>query len=331
MPHSNRYLVLVEVLGTLAAVVLLNFLILAYLKDYTPNFGYWTLNQKWELLLEHDEEVDWLILGDSSCNQGVMPAVFESELGQSALNLCTIGNVGTLGDLWMLDAYIERFGPPQHVVIVHVYDIWYRKINPVIFGQVQVPPSFWQNFLLADEFLGDDRVKGELFIERYVPLHAQGRIVGQIFQEIFLLERNPLLPKWSLTEDGYLPADPAMPDIVVNGAESHIQFVMENSFSVSEVNQKALRAIIDLAEEYQFDVILVNSPVYEGLYANADFQVYLANMMVWQQRIATKSERIQVISNVRTFPADQMQNPDHLITSGAVAYTDWLLEEIKAR
>jgi hypothetical protein len=50
-----------------------------------------------------DEPVDWLILGDSSVNQGVIPSIFEDEFGERAINLGTNGIMITLDDLWMIE------------------------------------------------------------------------------------------------------------------------------------------------------------------------------------------------------------------------------------
>ena len=75
---STWWKVLVELAGSLVMLVCINLGMIWYLGNYTSNYGYWTIHQKWQLLEHLDQPVDWLILGDSSCNQGVMPADFES-------------------------------------------------------------------------------------------------------------------------------------------------------------------------------------------------------------------------------------------------------------
>jgi hypothetical protein len=257
-----------------------------------------------------------------------MPALFEQQWGETALNLCTMGNVGTLGDLWMLEAYIQRVGAPRHVVVGHVYDVWHREINPVIFGQVQVPLGFWQDLRLAEDLLAAETVQDEMFLERYVPVQSQRRTLGNMLQEALLLRDNLLTPLWEMQPDGFVPATVPYPERVLEDVENHILFVSQSTFSVSNTNRTALNEMVDLAEKYGFTIYLVNSPVYEGLYGAPRFQAYLAAKFAWQVDFASQSEVMRVVEAVRTFPADQMQNQDHLVIGSAEVYTLWLIGEL---
>lgn len=328
LPSGGGWRVLADLPGALAVAVALNFVILVFLRDHSTNYGYWTLNQKWKLLLVQQEAVDWLILGDSSCSQGVAPAIFEQEWGETALNLCTIGNVGVLGDLWMLEAYIERVGPPRQVVVVHVYDVWHRQINPVIFGQVQVPLRFWQDLRLADELLAAKTVRDEMFLERYVPVQSQRRTLANMLKGALLLRDNLLTPLWVMQPDGFVPATTPHPERVLEDVENHLLFVSQNTFSISEINRRALSEMVDLAERHGFTIYLVNSPVYAGLYTDDEFRAYLTAKLAWQMDFAAQSNAVRVIQAVRTFPAEQMQNQDHLVVGAAEVYTYWLLGEL---
>jgi len=71
-------------------------------------------------------------------------------------------------------------------------------------------------------------------------------------------------------------------------------------------------------------------PQYEGLNADPNFQRYLNSVMDELSEFSHASDRIQFISEVKTFPADQMQNTDHLIDSSAREYTNWLIDQIQS-
>lgn len=320
-----------ELLGSLLMLVFFNFFALWYLERFSTNYGYWTLHQKWNLLRRLEAPVDWLILGDSSCNQGVSPALFHEQLGVSALNLCTIGNVTALSDLWMLEEYIQRFGVPKGVVIVHVYDIWQRDLDPVLLGQIPRPWGFWEKHTLGDQLLQDSRARQALFLERYVPLVSQRNTLTRILYAVFFGKLTPFKEQWHLEPDGFLIADQAKPEIAEQDGRDHLDFVRENKASVSLVNQVALRNLADIADRYQLPLYLVNSPLIEGLATEKEFQAYLAQLQAQLVEVIEPSEYTHLIPDLKTFPASQLQTADHLILPGAQEYTEWLIQLIASR
>jgi hypothetical protein len=318
----------IEISGSLLLLLCINLALIFYLGNLTTNYGYWTIHQKWWLLEDLQQPVDWLILGDSSCNQGVMPEIFENELGETAVNLCTIGNLGTVNDLWMLEEYIDRFGPPLHVVIIHVFDIWHRPLDQVIIGQVPRAWGFWDQHTLGMSLFEDEKIRQETFLERYLPLYSQSRTITNILRTTVMLQHNPFKPAWRLEPDGFLVATEPHVDVVLAGAQDQIKFAAENFFSISPTNDMAMQEIGVIADSYGFEVYLVNSPVYQGLNDDPAYQTYLAGVQQKLAEFASDSAYVFHISAVRTFPAESMQNPDHLILTGAVEYTHWLIEQI---
>ena len=328
LPSTSWRKVILLILLTLAMLILTNLLMIVYLDKNSMNYGYWTIHQKWNLLAGLDSPVDWLILGDSSCSQGVMPEIFKSELNQTAINLCTTGDMGTVDNLWMLEEYIERFGPPKNVLMVHTFDIWHRNFNPVRLGQIPRPWKFWEDHTYGTDFMYEKDVRDETFIEHYVPLLSQNKTIRMIIRSSLAGKHNPINSFWTMTENGFVPAFEPKPEIVLAGEQQQVDFVAENSFTVSVINNQALQEMVELADRYDFNLYLANSPVFEGLYADSDYQSYNFSLQSYLQDVANQSTNIQHIASVKTFPAEQMQNPDHLIVSGAEEYTRWLVGEI---
>jgi hypothetical protein len=322
---------ILEVLGSLMVLVLINFFALWYLDRYSTNFGYWTLHQKWNLLAEMDAPVDWLILGDSSCSQGVLPAIILEQLGESAANLCTIGNVTALSDLWMLEEYIRRFGPPKGVLIIHVYDVWSRDLDPVLLGQIPRPWAFWNKHTLGDALVSTEEIRRELFLERYVPLVSQRLTLISILKSAFFGELIPFKPLWSMQSDGFVIADQAKPETAEQDGRDHLDFIRENAPSVSSINQEAVKKLVEIAELYQMPLYLVNSPIIESLAAEKDFQAHLGQLQAQLVAIIEPSEYTRLIAEVKTFPSSQLQTADHLILPGAQEYTHWLIQSVLSR
>ena len=320
-----------EVLGSLIALVVLNFFTLWYLGNYSTNYGYWTLHKKWALLGKMESPVDWLILGDSSCNQGTSPEIIQAQLGESAINLCTIGNVTALNDVWMLEEYIQRFGPPKGVVVVHVYDVWSRDLDPLILGQIPRSWEFWKVHTLGDDLLGDPDLRSAVFQERFVPLLSQRLTLTSLLRSFVIGQQIPFKSKWDMDEFGFLSATQARPQNAIQDGEDHMQFVSENDPGVSAINQQALERLAELAEVNQMPVYLVNSPLYEGLYADDEFQTYLAKTFAQISAILEGNPYTHLISEIKTFPASELQTADHLTLPGARVYTEWLVQNVFSR
>ena len=167
-PIKSKEFVL-SLIGTLIFVIIFNFAAKLYLKENTTNRGYWLINKKWELLFKQKEPVDWLILGDSSCNQGVVPTIVNERLNTSSINLCTIGDMLSLDNSWMLEKYIQRVGVPKNILIVHVYDAWGRGINRPVFAQIPLNWGYWKQ--LEPKINFTKRETSQLFIHKIRVFH----------------------------------------------------------------------------------------------------------------------------------------------------------------
>ena len=327
-PSASLSRLAFEILGALILVLLINWALIGYLANYSTEFGYWTIHQKWFLLGKLDSPVDWLILGDSSCNQGVVPAVLEEKLGGRALNLCMVGNITVLGDLWLLEEYLDRFGPPKGVIIVHVYDVWPRSLNPALLGQIPRPWGFWSEHTFGETMFAPLETRFELFMEHYVPLVSQTRTLGRTLRSMVFFQHNPFRPIGQLGEDGFLTVTEAKPEVVARDAQNHLDTLAENPFSISYINRAAFDQIVLLAEHYKMPVYLFNSPLYEGLYNDPAFYAYLEKALGRVSRLNDDSAYVRIQSEVMTFPLEEMQTVDHLILSAAEVYTNWIAGQI---
>jgi hypothetical protein len=315
-------------LGAILLVMLCNFLVAPRLLVGGRNLAGWIIGHKWRLLQQQDAPVDDLVLGDSSCNQGVNPAVLAEELGdRRALNLCTIGDMLALNDAWLLQAYIERFGAPRRVILVHVYDIWGRDFDWTRVGSI--PVGFPALRRLQPE-VRLQRWQLRSYLEsRYFPLYSSNLSLQTRLRPGDPRTRHtpgPRLPD-SL---GFLGDTVAFPDSVERDLQSHLRFLAGEPLRLSPDNARALERIAHLAAEHDFTVYLAAAPVYRGLAGSPAFQAWFARV---QNALATaggEGARIHLLFDPpMTFPASQMQNADHLVLEAANRYTRALASRIR--
>ncbi|BAS59562.1 hypothetical protein NIES2135_09100 [Leptolyngbya boryana NIES-2135] len=325
---ATRRSIFLTLFGTIALVGLFNLAAKFYLIRHTPNRSDWLIREKWELLLRLEKPVDWLILGDSSCNQGIDPSLFDSDLKTTSINLCTVGNMTNVNNAWMLEAYIQRFGPPRHILIVHVYDVWGRDIDPMMMARV---PLQLQRLSQFEPRINQRRVTNfQVLLERYLPLYSKNQSLQEVM--MFPLDSYETNRSFSLKEDGLMVWHQPNPENVEGQKTMHLSNIQQKpTFQLSNTNRQALEHIISLAEKHQFDVYLANSPIYNELYQQKEFQGYYNQVRDMLRHYANSSSRVHyVLQEPVTFPKEEMENADHVIYPAAKQYTQQLVQAISA-
>lgn len=312
-------------LSVLALVLMVNFVVAPRLLEGGRNLAGWIIGHKWRLLLNLEHPVDDLILGDSSCNQGVNPVTLAHALGdQRAVNLCTIGDMLALNDAWMLQTYIRQFGPPKRVIIVHVYDIWSRDFEWARVGSIPV------GLLQLRELRPEVRLQRwqlRSFLEsRYFPLYSSNRSLQARLRVGDPRARHAPGPR-VVDSLGFLADTTAFPDSVNLDFQGHLKFLSGERFNLSGDNARGLEQIARLAREHGFDVYLASAPVYDRLARAESFQDYVSDV---QSALADAGPRIHLVfDQPMAFPAAEMQNADHLVLQAANRYTEALAARIR--
>lgn len=324
-PRARRRLAL-TLCGALGAFVVINAAASAFLERRSANLGYSLIRTKWAMLLSLKKPVDWLILGDSSGNQGVIPEILEAKVGGSALNLCTIADMLTVDDAWMLETYLSRFGAPKAVVLVHVYDLWRREPNLSVLAQA---PLGWRARRRLEPRIGlSFRQELDWWLNHNAVLYAENVTLSTLLKDPRLLFTHPRpLPKIGLS--GFMAVTAANPARVEEQREGHAQFVRQNKFRVSELNRLGLEEILALADKYDFDVYFAQSPLYEGLYRDEGFREYFDQVQRMLGAYALRNPRFHLVFHAPIlFRKDQMENADHVIESAARDYTSRLASQL---
>lgn len=316
--------------GVLVLFIVANVLALWWLSGHTVNLSTFILQSKWSLLEELKQPADWLVVGDSSGNQGVNTSLLEEELGGTAVNLCTVADMGLVDDAWMVDEHIRRLGAPRNVIVVHVYDTWHRKDNQMRDVLISVrPPIDWRNREPQIDLDSGDR--RDILIAEYftawLPLYSQNASLKYLVMHP--VAANGPAP-FELDETGFMPRAEATPENVERDVASHERFLGKRSFSVSDTNEAGLARLLELSASHGFPLYIVNGPAEESLAAGEKYRAYFAELQQWlAAQLAPYPQARLVFTEPQGFPASQLENADHLTVEGAAIYTQRLAGAVR--
>jgi hypothetical protein len=314
----------------LSALVVIGFNALAgiFLARRTPNRGYRLLEEKWALLRSIEQPVDWIVLGDSSCNQGVSPAILSQTLGGRAVNLCTMGGAALLNDAWMLQRYLEKHPPPKGVLIVHVYDVWARGVRPVVLAKI--PELTLGSFSELQPMPALSRQEwASVAVARFAPLFAENQSLAHLLRS----PSEALFRPEIHFEDGFQAKEGADPAKVVSDTRAHLaELAKPGRRPISELNQGCLLRVRQLAEARGLDVFIASAPLFEGLTRAPQLQRANAELQAGIEAIAGHpGGRVRVIlRDPPAMPIERLQNVDHVTREGAILYSEELARAVLA-
>lgn len=321
--RSGRYLA-ISLLVTFCGVALVNYVVAGYLNRKTTNFGAFLIHRKWELLGEQEKPVDVLVLGDSTCNQGINTEILSREFGVSALNLCTTGSSALVGDLWMLEEYLARVGVPKYVVIAHAYDVWARNLSSAIWANVPRPTLPLTQSSIA---LGWDRIFRAMLLQN-VPLYSQDVTLKRLL--LASEDSQPRPEKPLLVDDtGFYREPKAVPRDVradLAGWERH-----KLNANISKDNKQAIAQVARLADEHGFRVTYLNGPFFEGAHKKPKLAKFVGQQIQAVKEHIGKYPNLKYCGNRFLYPETQMCNVDHVNLAASEDYTRRLAPMVLGR
>jgi hypothetical protein len=316
--------VLLTVALTLVGVLSVNLLVARYLNHNTSNYGAWLIHHKWEMLADQEKPVDVLILGDSTCNQGINNRVLNQELGVTSLNLCTNGSTAMAVETWMLEEYINRVGAPKHVIIGHAYDVWTRKLDPSVWASIP------RRTLAATQsaiHLGSERITQALLLQNF-PLYSQDvtlkTLVFGPWRSLFGQDKkSPKRPSFNLDEFGFL----AEPGQDRRQLRRDLAFWKKRKVhvSISKDNEQAIDRVARLAAEHNIDVLYVNGPFHKEAYDTRKVARFVDGMSAELKQRIGRHPSLRYCPKTYLFGDADMRNVDHVNEAASVAYTKQLI------
>ncbi len=306
-----------------AALILLitfNFTTMAYLAHNPKNPNLGILRWKWKLLLDSPHE--WLILGDSSCLHSANIQLFEDGLGTDAVNLGTFGDLTLMHDYFMLKAYIDKFSPPENVLLIHSFDTTMRNMSERVIAWIPQPWGYWET--KEPEILSQRINTLKVWGIRVIPLYFQPKTVS------FLLFRpDQWFSEPIRTTDGFVPIKKADPRTFENDWLMMASDLSDVHYQISEDSSAALDKISELAEEHDIDIYYSNGPFFEGMYSISGFATYYNKYISTFKAWTDRSENTRLLNTkgfkVRRASCDSV---DHVDSAAASDFTNTIIDEI---
>jgi hypothetical protein len=314
------------VLVPLALVLALNLTIADVLVAHPINRGYALARLKWDMLADLPREVDTLVVGDSSCNQAVSPAVLASTLGGRAVNLCTTGDSIAVGPAWMVGAQVERGRIPARVILMHAYDVWRRDDS-------HLRKMAWVFGRHSDLFLGrapelawTDHERLLLHLAEPLPLYSQPRASRAVLFDFATVRARQPFP---IRADGFMPQKKPRAKRVEKDARKHIRRNGRRKPALSILNRAAVSELARLSAEHGFRLYVAHGPMYEGVWTHSGIRRHHNGLSDRLERLLVPAPRARLLFRTpRTYAAKQMENIDHVIGPAALDFSAALAHEI---
>jgi hypothetical protein len=279
---------------------------------------------QWKRLVRLEEPVETLVLGDSSGAHGVNPAILDEALDTRSLNVCTLGDAALTNPAWQLEWYLGRFGAPRRVILVIVHDVWKRDFKVPLIPRVPLPWGFWSS-MRARLGLDADQTR-DAFLARYLPVYAQ----DQTLRELLVYPWRPR-PRLQFDARGFAAIRNPEPDHAREDGANHLKWTAPGRWKISESSREALLAMIAMAEEYGFDLHVVNSPQLAGMLDDEAFGRYYAQgQEVLAEIVATSPRAHLLLSPPAEFPDQQMQSSDHIAAVAVPDFTRRIAAAVRA-
>ncbi|MFN3165847.1 MAG: hypothetical protein ACE37H_02150 [Phycisphaeraceae bacterium] len=315
--------VAIEWAVAVAVVALINVAAIAALDRVDPNRFRVQVEVKYERLREHGGDYDSLILGDSTPNQGIKPELLNEQLGGKWMNLATVANMLALSDAWLLDEYIDTHGVPERVIVCHVPDMWAREADPGVMSQAPVGVNDFGGLNPPIDWSAKDKLV--VLGTRYFPLYSKQQSLLELVQKPW--KARDL--RETFGGDGFMQVQGQV-DGWPKAVEAAIAEREQTPYKLSEDNARAMRRLIELAEQHGFMIYLTPGSVSQPLAASEGYRRNFDAMIEQYQKWAASSEHVTLIlPEPQAFAREMMFDEDHVNAEGAVAWTTRIAEAVK--
>ena len=296
--------------------------------------GAFTTLPQWYGLIELDSPVDTIILGDSTAALDLVTGPIADRLGGTTINLGNNVGSSVLMDAWMLQYYLDKFGPPRNVILLRSdwgYEMWHslEYMSVVPFGW-----GWWDRLGVAPVWIHGEQVTPEqvtLFVTKFCVLHSDSDILSYRLIHPLDLSAQPRSKVTAVTAAPYYFKGVPLSTVSILEDNRRAKVPWRyNPFAPTADSAKALTAMSEQARSRGFQLYIVTQPEWDEAYQDPDRQTKVSGMGTWLAKFTDSQYVHLILSTPMTFPANEMHSLEHLRPGAETRYTEAVLAEIVA-
>ena len=315
IPAVSKSKFVTSTLLPLAFFLILNLMLVAFFKIKNPNRGYEVIKKKWTLAQEYQGSIDWLVIGDSACNQGFNNKVFEQNIKGKSLNLCTIGDMLVWDDVWLLEQLIDRNQIPKNIILSHTYDVWQRSEIPELSFQ-QVPQLDFKTSL-------DVPYKKNRFVQFFPIIYQVKTIIHLLFNPGTLSKAD-----LSYSTQGQQIITNHFKEKIKKDQKRH-EATSESTFKISEENMEAFLKLIDLTKQNNIKLHYVHAPILENILDHSSFKNKYTQYINSINQLCSQHNIKLISTEAIPFKLEELEaSIDHISFLASERYTEYIAQEI---
>jgi len=319
----------------IATLLVCNLIAYYYLeKQPTSSYGpeanqaaYFTLPY-WYWLIDSHTPVDTIILGDSAAHCNLLPGPIADRLGGNTISLANNAGSSLLMDAWMLQYYVDKFGPPRNVILLRNCSAYEEQHNLEYMSVVPLKWGYWDRLGVAPNWKAGEEAK--LFVSKYCVLYSRSDILSarlthplKLFAQPRSKYRNPE------TDRTYSRGVPVTIASELDQISRETTPSLYSKFSPCSDSTNALKAMTGLANRLGFQFYIAIGSEWDKLYQDPGRQAKVSAMQQWLAQF-TDPQYVHLLPSIQTFRAEQMQHPNHLRPNWERLYTETILADIVA-
>ncbi len=290
MRDMNEKTYVISLMGVLACLIGVTFYCSYYLRSLDlPYQGTDVLRQYQVAKLQNTNDIELIVVGDSSGGNGIDAAHLSELSGLTSANLTLNGSFGLIGSYNMIRHALETQPDLEVVVIINTPDTWSREFNEEAYLSTlyELPHIDFYSVFLGKYH--QDSFK-HLFNPKEIVWYIQYQLYGTL--------------KLKDIENDYIKqAD----EKYSNGGRTY-----EDGASIisSEVNWKHLRIFEltgELCDSHKLTCIFINGPMHERFYDENSEAIHTILAKI------KNTDGITVIDTIFTYPEEKMgDSEDHV-------------------
>jgi hypothetical protein len=317
-------------LTCLCGVIIINMSFYYYLaaypvtweQDHNCNWADYVL-PAWHSLLELNQPVDNLILGDSGAYCDILGGIVSDRLGGKTIQLGNNIASGLLMDGWMLQEYINSKGVPRNVILLRSNSGYGFSHNLEFLSMLPLKWAFWKDYGLEPDWQYGELE--DLFIRKYIVIYSNSDVLSARLLNPLTLFSHPY-KKYDIST-AYSGGAKPDPQEIENMIKNRIGWIY-GPFNPSEDSKNALQFTSDLAKKYGFQLYIVYGPENDVMFQDVKRVERVAAMQKFVSQYTDDKFVHLIPGSPIIFTAEQMQNPNHLSPDAACEYTQLITDSI---